>query len=111
MTTKPKQPRLTRAEEFLVSFAGSVTKPAPVRGTRDVEVAARGIADYFVRKVAAGDLDSILKALDRTLEQNAGSGRREAENRGARLSRPRLKNGAESRTVTGGDKVDPYYWG
>lgn len=111
MTNKPKQARFSRAEKFLVSLAGSVPKPAPVRGTQDVEVAARGIADYFARKVAAGDLDSILEVLDKTLKRDVGSGGRRAQTRRSGLSRSRLKSHAESYTATGGDRVDPYYWG
>jgi len=111
MTVKSKQPRFSRAEQFLVRLAGSVSKPTPVRGTREIEVAARGIADYFVRRVAAGDLDSILEVLDRTLERDAGSGGRRAKRRGTVRSRSRLESHGESRTATGGNKVDPYYWG
>jgi hypothetical protein len=111
MTGKARQAKFSRAERFLVDLATSMPGPTAARSTDDVETAARGIADYFVRKVATGDMDAILEVFDGTLRRDTGPAGQRARTRRAGIARSRFETRAENHSATGVDKVDPHYWG
>jgi hypothetical protein len=111
MTGKARQAKFSRAERFLVDLATSMPGPAAARSTDDVEAAARGIADYLVRKVNAGDVKSIVEVFDGTLKRDTTPAAQLAKRRRGDVARSRLETPAEKRSAPSGDQVDPHYWG
>ena len=111
MSVKVREERLVRAESFLVRLAAVMSGPSTVAGSRDIETSARKVADLLSARVAAGDLDSVLAGIDRTLSRETETVRREPSQRGSRLAPRRAAFRVRDTESTRTQETDPYFWG
>jgi len=87
MSVKITADKFSRAEDFLVRLAASVSGSSQTAGIRDIEASVRRVAHRLATRVEAGELDSVLSVLDRALKHEPGPA----------STRP--------------PEIDPYFWG
>jgi hypothetical protein len=110
MYVKVRKERFARAESFIVHLAAVMSGPSSTAGSRDVETSARKIADLLSARVAAGDLDSVLSVIDRTLIRETQAAREPRPPRGGRLTQTMALRARDIGSMRI-QEIDPYFWG
>lgn len=97
MTIKAMGGRVSRAELFLANVSGS-------EPYGNLEEAVRKFADLLTSRVATGDLEPVLRAVEEALEEAIGRGAEQSTaSRLGRLREPPRRARTEG--------CDPFYWG
>ena len=110
MSVKVRKERFSRAESFIVHLAADMSGPTGA-ASRDVETSARRIADLLTASVAAGDLDSVLAGIDRTLTRETWAAREPISPRRVRLAPRVVALRARGTDCMRNQEIDPYFWG